>query len=428
MSDSADPDLEETNTATQRVSSRTTTGERAINPAQSLGRYMVLSKVGEGGMGQVYAAYDPKLDRRVALKLLHPQNNPGDGDRLMREAKALAKLSDPHVVTVHEVDEFGGRPLIAMEFVEGLTLKEWLTGNPPGHGEERVQEALELLVQAGRGLAAAHAQELVHRDFKPGNVLVGKDGRVRVADFGLARPVRSEVEVTATEDEDSRPASMGVVDLTRTGVAIGTPAYMAPEQFAGKRVDERCDQFSYCVTAWEVLFGVRPYQGKRVDGLLAAFRAGGLQRPQEVQVPQGVEKLLRKGLSVRPGARHQSMAVLLEELQRELDVLRGRLSPPKRWTGWRYIGIAAVLAAGIVGVHEAVFGKEHATTAATYNNVGLANEGAEEFGEAFRFYRKVLAIYEQDAENKHPNATEVHASIRRLCEVRKLERACETTP
>ncbi len=318
-----------------------------LTAATRVGRYMVLSKVGAGGMGEVYAAYDPKLDRRVALKVLHRMESAAGAERLLREARALARLSHPNVVTVHEVDELlevGGQPLIAMEFVEGHTLKRW-AGKATPTTEETV-ERLELLIQAGKGLVAAHEQGLVHRDFKPGNVLVGMDGRARVADFGLAVGVgESGVGSSGSPDD-----SLLETSLTETGTRVGTPAYMSPEQLAGRTVDARCDQFSFCVTAWEVLFGVRPYAGARLDGLLAAFRAEGLKRPADIEIPERVEAALRRGLSVRPGARFADMASLLDVLETELRILRKEQVRPASWRGWKVLGAVVLVSLCVFAV------------------------------------------------------------------------------
>jgi len=345
------PDLDATRTATEKSIHHGQT----LAAATSVGRYMVLSKIGAGGMGEVYAAYDPKLDRRVALKMLHCLESKADAERLIREARALARLSHPHVVTVHEVDELaemGGQPLIVMEFVDGRTLKQWI--RRPTHSTWSIVERLDLLVQAGKGLVAAHAEGLIHRDFKPSNVLIGTDRRARVADFGLAigvgepRPPGQHVDGADSVDSS----------LTKTGVLIGTPAYMAPEQFAGKTVDARCDQFSFCVTAWEALFGTRPYTSTRSDGQgVRAFRAGAVNRPEGAQVPANVETTLRKGLSVRPGARFGTMTELVEELETELNILRGEEMPRRKFRGWRLLGIAAFAAIAVWGLARAHKGR-----------------------------------------------------------------------
>jgi tRNA A-37 threonylcarbamoyl transferase component Bud32 len=222
-------------------SSRDRAEVESLEPGMSIGRYVVVKAVGAGAMGSVYAAYDPDLDRRVALKLLRSRSDSEElRSRLLREAKAMARLSHPSVITVHDVGEYSNRLFIAMEFIEGGTLRDWLARNGP-----KWREALQILVRAGRGLAAAHAAGLVHRDFKPDNVLVGHDGRVRVTDFGLARGIG--------EDDVEPPSGATAHDpldatITRTGALVGTPAYMAPERFGGAAADARADMFSFCVT------------------------------------------------------------------------------------------------------------------------------------------------------------------------------------
>lgn len=329
-------------------------GEREpITPGQRIGRYTVLGLIGVGGMGQVCSAYDPKLDRRVALKLLHTQGSAVERDRLRREARALARLSHPNVVTVHEVDEHDGQLLIAMEQVDGDTLKGWSQGSPRG-GADRLRAALELLLQAGRGLAAAHASGLVHRDFKPANVLVGRDGRVRVVDFGLARAMPASQDpamLESSQDIDEMLSSQrsGPEEaLTKTGMVAGTPAYMAPEQFGGKHADGKSDQFSFCVAAWEVLFGERPFVGGDQATVLAAIRSGRMRRPESAGVPPVVEAALRKGLSLRPKNRHASMEVLLAQLEAATAVLAGNRAPKKAPVGWKVAGgTLVVLGVGV---------------------------------------------------------------------------------
>jgi tetratricopeptide (TPR) repeat protein len=326
---------DETRTATESSSGGPeTTSPETLGSAKTIGRYMVLSRIGAGGMGQVYAAYDPKLDRRVALKLLHPSGTSIDRSRLAREAKALARLSHPNVVTVHEVDEQDGRLLIAMEYVQGTTLKEWIHRNPPNETREHLSTALDLLIQAGRGLQEAHSRGLVHRDFKPANVLVGADGRVRVADFGLARVVAGVAAEATRDDEESGTFASSSRDsgralqqnVTETGHVAGTPAYMAPEQFDGAAADAKVDQFGYCVTAWEVLLGVRPF-AKPED---SKGRFGPISRPEGIAVPGRVEEALRKGLAIRPTRRHADLGPLLGALQDAARALEGRVVQPRR--------------------------------------------------------------------------------------------------
>jgi eukaryotic-like serine/threonine-protein kinase len=305
--------------------------EPSVARGATVGRYVILDELGAGGMGEVFSAYDPELDRRIALKLVKPVAPERSGKarkRLLREAQALAKLSHPNVVTVYDVGTHGERVFIAMEHVQGQTMHQWITQAPGDALNWR--EGLQLMLQAGRGLAAAHAEGLVHRDFKPSNVMVTSDGQVRVLDFGLAR--RSG----GAEDSDvGEPPSDAVVEapkrlaaqatrsldwfapLTEAGMVMGTPGYMAPEQLAGTNVDARSDQFAFCVVLYLVLFGVRPFPGENQAELKAAMSSGTLQEPPwAARVPGGVRQALRRGLEADPAARHPTMSALLAELER----------------------------------------------------------------------------------------------------------------
>jgi tetratricopeptide (TPR) repeat protein len=283
-----------------------------LSPGDLVGRYYVLERIGAGGMGVVYGAFDPDLDRKIALKVLLPERLDGEAGsrghaRLIREAKAMAKLSHPNVITVHDVGVFESRVFVAMEFVDGKTLKQWFETSPPW------QEVVRCMIGAGRGLAAAHAKGLVHRDFKPDNVLIGPDGRARVLDFGLARTAAElpsdlpEEELLDTGDPGDR--------ITRTGGLTGTPAYMAPEQYLGKPLDPRTDQFAFCVALWEGLHGARPFQGSSNAALGMAVCAGTVTPPPaNSPVSTRVQRALERGLSLDPATRFPSMEALLAEL------------------------------------------------------------------------------------------------------------------
>lgn len=288
---------------------RQTTDPAPLPRGASVGRYLVLDVIGRGGMGVVYAGYDPELDRKVALKLLRPDRTGSSGEgarlRLLREAQAIARLSHPNVVSVYDTGAFDDRVFVAMELVEGRNLRQWL-------GEERRswQEVLAVLLPAGRGLAAAHAAGLVHRDFKPENVLLGQDGRVRVADFGLAR------QAGRPDDEPEEPAaevSPLTAPLTRWGMAVGTPAYMAPEQLRGEPADARSDQYAFCVTLYEALHGERP-----------AADQEGRETAADRRVPSWLRQVLLLGLSADPAARWPSMEDLLAVLERDPSIVRRR--------------------------------------------------------------------------------------------------------
>jgi tetratricopeptide (TPR) repeat protein len=298
-----------------------------IGTQVKIGRFVVLEKLGEGGMGLVLAAFDPQLDRRVAIKMLHDHVSETQGSRLEREAKAMAQLSHPNVLTVHETGLFGDRLYIAMELVDGQTLSRWLREQPRTHGQ-----IFELVMQAGRGLAAAHAVGLVHRDFKPDNVLVGKDGRVRVSDFGL---VSSSGEAVTTVD-GNLPDVRSPSSLTQTGAVMGTPLYMAPEQHGGKVADAKADQFSFCVTLWQALCDELPYGADTYDQLVDNVTLGKLRAiPRGVRVPSKVRAILQRGLSADPSDRFPSMQALL-----------GALDRARRPARWPYVAAGVALLAG----------------------------------------------------------------------------------
>jgi tetratricopeptide (TPR) repeat protein len=288
----------------------------------SVGRFLVLGTVGAGGMGVVLAAYDPELDRRVALKLLHA----GGGDaaarrQLQLEAKAMARLSHPNVVTVFEVGEVDDRVYIAMEFVAGQTLRQWLAD------ETRSQrDVIAMFVAAGRGLAAAHAAGLVHRDFKPDNVLVGADGRVRVADFGVASTMARQLETDDAAERDALAPAELEHGLTLGGRILGTPAYMAPEQHGTAPIDARADQFAFCVALHEGLYGTRPWVGKTYAEIVAQKILGRVaEPPRGSKVPAWLRAVVLRGLSPKPEDRYPSLDALLRALERDPAVARRRI-------------------------------------------------------------------------------------------------------
>src|SRR4051812_46619671 len=294
-----------------------------LDRGATVGRYVVLDRIGAGGMGVVYAAYDPELDRRVAIKLLRPDRFSSEAGRLrlLREAQALARLTHPNVVAVHDAGTFGDRVFVAMELVEGETLRQWL-----GEGPRSWREVLDRFLPAGRGLAAAHAAGLVHRDFKPENVLLGRDGRVRVVDFGLAKALADAAEEPAAEGaaaEDSGGAL--VTPLTEWGVVLGTPAYMAPEQLRGIAADARSDQFSFCVALYEALYGERPFAGDGPRAVAEAVARGAVREaPAGTKVPGWLRAVVLRGLKVSPEERYPAMDDLLRDLERDPAVVRRR--------------------------------------------------------------------------------------------------------
>jgi eukaryotic-like serine/threonine-protein kinase len=399
----------------------------------TIGRYVVLGLVGRGGMGEVYAAYDPELDRKVAVKLLRVK--PGNGvsrnegrQRTLREAQAIARLSHPNVVVVFDVGTFQEQVFIAMEFVEGNTVSYWLQA-----ADRSWQDIVKVFMAAGRGLAAAHEKGLVHRDFKPDNVMVGRDNQVRVMDFGLARQVNEKpapgersnhgeksggvsersghgvsersghgepvtptqavpvpviehgpgadisVDVpetivlagppgtTTSVEAQAHAAVAGMFDmqLTRTGAMMGTPAYMAPEQFLGTATDARTDQFSFCIALYEALYGERPFAGNTMYALTNNVVQGKVRdAPLHSNVPLWIRKILLRGLRSAAGDRFPSMGELLDAL--------GKNPATKRRKVAVFIASAllpAVLAVGIrqsVVDNRAVCGGGHARLAGVW--------------------------------------------------------------
>ncbi len=286
---------------------------------QVVGRYVIDSLLGQGAMGVVYAAYDPKLDRKVALKMMRPaaaDGRPIDAARVEhearveREARAMAQLSHPNVAAVYDIDMHEGQLFIAMECIEGITLRSWLLDE-----SRPLQKVLDAFIQAGRGLAAAHASGLVHRDFKPDNVLCDRRGHVYVTDFGLAR---------AAAEGAFHPDS---IDAETRGHLVGTPAYMSPEQLAGKKVDVRSDQFSFCVALYEAIYRQRPFAGNTWTERAAAVLAGRVQQPPRRKgVPARVYSVLARGLSADPDARFASMDALVAALQGRPNARRWRMA------------------------------------------------------------------------------------------------------
>ena len=299
-----------------------------------IGPYTVLRRIGRGAMGVVYSAYDEQLDRKIALKHLRAttqeQGSLGQS-RLLREAQALARVSHPNVVQVYEVGSHEREVYIAMEFVRGRTLREWSRS-----GARPWRELLAVYMQAGRGLAAAHAAGLVHRDFKPDNVMLGDDGRVRVMDFGLARALD---EPGALQQAPSPHSSHDLsLSLTAAGRIVGTPAYMAPEQYIGGVTDARTDQFAYCIALYDGLYGQRPFAGDDLRSLTTSVTHGRMREPSRRLVPRWLRRIVVRGLAVDPARRWPSMQALLVEVE------RGQAQAHRK-------GVAAALAGlGVVGL------------------------------------------------------------------------------
>jgi len=338
-----------------------------------VGRFILLEPLGAGAMGEIYAAYDDQLDRKVALKLVRS----GSGisakadERLLREAQTLAQVSHPNVVQIYEAGTYNGRLFIAMELVRGKTLTTWLRDAARLPRSVRQREILRQFIAAGHGLEAAHAAGVAHRDFKPDNVLVGDDGRVRVVDFGLARalvdggddaadaragepaaqdvghgptlvldsaeaadvaesPVFStggatitdEPEIPARAAASSAPRLKAALRLTETGAVMGTPSFMAPEQMRGAIADLRSDQFSFCVALYHALYDAFPFSGRTLRELRDSIGNDEVEFLPSVPVPVHVRRALLRGLSVEPAQRFASMADLIAALSPRTRRLR----------------------------------------------------------------------------------------------------------
>ena len=296
-----------------------------------VGRYHLGDEIGAGGMGVVYRAHDPDLDRAVAIKVVHT-GDASSGARLLREAQAMARLRHPNVVPIFDVGPAEDAVFVTMPLLEGGTLREWLHGGPRPFGE-----ILDRFVAAGRGLAAAHAAGLVHRDFKPENVLLGAGGETQVSDFGIACLAGDE----APPASDASPLATNA--LTETGDVLGTPDYMAPEQLRGHPSDARADQFSFCVALWEGIYGERPFLRITTDtaeplrARLDAITSGPVPPPRRDR-PAWIAQLLVRGLDADPDRRWPAMQALLDAI--------AAARAPRRLRWW--------LAAGLGGIGLAV--------------------------------------------------------------------------
>lgn len=307
------PPLVALETALAGVRSAPPAGDLAAGTA--VGRYRIEGKIGEGGMARVYAARDPELDRTVALKLVHVDEPAGRSRRrLLREAQALARVSDPHVVTVHDVGSHGDDVFLAMEHVRGGTLADWLAARRRGW-----REIVAAFAAAGRGLAAAHAAGIVHRDFKPSNVLRDEEGRLRVADFGLAQSAEAPAERrdAGPAPEPSPPAMPSRTVVSGTACGFGTPSYMAPEQHAGGTIGPATDQFAFCVALYQALYGEHPFGAGSLHETRQRVLAGEVATaPRASRVPRRLRAPLLRGLAVRPEERWPSMMHLVRALER----------------------------------------------------------------------------------------------------------------
>jgi tetratricopeptide (TPR) repeat protein/predicted Ser/Thr protein kinase len=332
-------------------------------PAEIHGRYHVLAEIGRGGMGTVYRALDVRLGRQVALKLV--ASSAAHRNRLLREAQALAQLAHPNVVPVYDVGTVDDAVFMAMELIDGVDLRAWLAAET-----RSPRQILHMFAAAGDGLAAAHAAGLVHRDFKPANVILGSDGRIRVVDFGLARTAATDTtgtprpaapnRATARDDVSSSgslaspgasaiatssemlPSVLLESSLTQHGDIVGTPRYMSPEQRRGAPTDARTDQFSFCVALYEALYGASPFRARDARRRFDDGSAPPIDPPQRAGVPSHVRRALRRGLRRDADERFPTMAALVAELRRDLRALRIRVGAGVAVVGSLGIAIAAL--------------------------------------------------------------------------------------
>lgn len=329
---------------------------------QTVGRYTLTEVLGSGAMGVVYRAFDSILGRHVALKSLHVEDE-RSRRRFVQEARAMARISHPNVVQVYDVvqteraDGSGDQWLIAMELVEGVTLERWLA---TPRSEEEIRE---VFVAAGRGLAAAHAAGLVHRDFKPANVLVGHDGRARVTDFGLTLTAEDRAP---TLDDSVEPCSSYDPMITFPGLVVGTPAYMAPEQHRGAEVSAATDQFSFCAALYEALYGARPFDGRNCTELSRQKHQGVLSKPKGSRaVSRRLKRAVMRGLTVEVDGRFSSMNALLEKFE----------APAPARRSWLQVAAALVLLAGGTAL-GAAWGPLHSADAAGASSLASASGSA----------------------------------------------------
>ncbi len=333
-------------------------GAVQLGPGARVGRHVLEALLGAGGMGVVYRARDPQLDRVVAVKLVRSRAGGDSGRaRLLREAQAMAKLHHVNVVPIFDVGTAGDDVYVVMPLLEGGTLGSWVRAAPRAW-----HAVLDRFVAAGRGLVAAHAAGLVHRDFKPDNVLLGGDGEIQVADFGIAR-----FEHDAPRSGEGPAAELASLELTRTGDLLGTPAYMAPEQLRGEASDARADQFSFCVALWEGLFDERPFSPGDARGpaalaaLLASIEAGKPATPTGREVPAWLREILARGLRMRAEERWPSMAALLA-------AIAGHRRGPRRPLVIGVIAAAVVLAGAALAWNQ--WGRSPALTRADQPQAG----------------------------------------------------------
>jgi serine/threonine protein kinase len=309
-----------------------------------VGRYRIRDRVGAGGMGVVYRGRDPELHRDVAIKLLRPTHGARPETsalrmRLLREARAMAQLNHPNVIPVFDVGEHDDGLFVAMQYVPGPNARQWLTAEERGW-----RRVVGVFRAAGRGLAAAHTAGLVHRDFKPANVIVGDDGRVRVLDFGLARAMAEPTTSSSPKADVESPAPWSET-VTSAGAVVGTPMYMAPEQLVAGPVDARADQYAFCVALYEGLYGRPPFDATSRRQLAQQKIDHRLREPPpDCGVPPALFRIIERGTRPRPEDRYGGMPDILRELR---TVVEGRAAPKRRFARWSAGALALASAAWI---------------------------------------------------------------------------------
>jgi tetratricopeptide (TPR) repeat protein len=301
-----------------------TRARAAVSAGTRLGRFTMQRLLGEGAMGEVWAAHDPELDREVAIKLLRVTSA-----RWRREAQAMARVRHPNVVAIYDLGWTDDHAFCAMELVDGETLRAYLATPRPW------QAVLRVALAVGRGVSAAHGTGVIHRDIKPENILIARDGRTLVSDFGLAKLAGPD-DPAAEESRPAVPIDPGATHLTTQGMLIGTPAYMAPEQLAGDPASLLSDQFSFCVVVYEALFGTRPFRAASVGALRESIGKGLARRPELRGVPKRVLDVLERGLAADPARRWPSMNALVDALERTMQRRR-----------WYRVAVVPVLAAAL---------------------------------------------------------------------------------
>jgi serine/threonine protein kinase len=369
---------------------------RSISPSGGAGsgllgdRYRLLEPLGAGGMGVVYAAFDTKLSRKVAVKRLRETSlgTPAEKrrGRFMREAQLLASLSHPNVLTIHDVGGADRELYVVMELVDGAPVSRWLSETRPGW-----RAIVEVFQQAGRGVVAAHQLGIVHRDIKPDNILVAKNGRVLVGDFGLAG-----LAGNLTPAADPPPPSPSPASLTQTGTVLGTPAYMSPEQHDGKPGDALSDQFSFAVSLYESLHGRRPFAGRSASEIAAATRSGQLA-PGGDGVPRAIDRVLSTALEPDPGRRYSSMEDLLAALERAHE-----RRPAAAWVAGAVVLLAAGALTARVWTHHVPPPTPPTTIAAKTTSSPPAQKEKQERAEAQRPEQKDLKISDPSVSPRLP--------------------------